>query len=300
MTWICRKGFAQGRAGNAPYRREAGTAGSEDKAPGFPLAEKSAAKGPLDSNGVSCTNFPSDLAGNLTAFMAADLERNASPARPPVERTRRTVAARRKSAELEVEILPRQMPQAPFWLDGHFHNIGRQTPKRADMPIRKRDFGSFLRLDVQIGQDAGLAGMNHAGDGCLSQDGRTANNLGRQEPQTPDRQSWEILTPLTRAASRSTSPAFAWKVWPFTATVQVFAITLPPTQGASRDRCARSRLIERRDPHQSSGFDRNIELAARIEAALDFESPATTGRTSGPDNIGGPLALFGASGERWE
>ena len=44
-------------------------------------------------------------------------------------------------------------------------------------------------------------------------------------------------------------------------------------------------MIERRDPHQSPGFDSNVERTAGIEAALHLERPASAGPASGADDV---------------
>ena len=116
---------------------------------------------------MSCSNPAAKLARDRASLHMANLKRDVPPFRAPIERARRTIASRWKPFEFELAVLPRQIVQTPLGPDCHFRDIRRQLAKANDLRIRMGNFGDLLGLDVNVGKDARLARMDHAGRSCL-------------------------------------------------------------------------------------------------------------------------------------
>ncbi len=144
-----------------PHRGEAGTAGDENDAACMALPEKGAAIRSRQLDAVPGADFLAERRGYQPVRNLSDVKVQHVIVGGAFQRKSRAVGPRRKALKLQLAILAGKIIERLRQFDVDAHHVGRELDGLRHFRRQRHRFGSGLDRNLEIGNDPGLAGMDH-------------------------------------------------------------------------------------------------------------------------------------------
>ena len=144
-----------------PHRGETSAAGDEHDAPRMALPEKGTAVRSRQLDAVPGADFVAERRGYLPVRNLSDVKVQQVIVRSAFQRKGRAVGPCRESLKLQLAILAGKVVERLRQFDVDAHHVGRELNGLRHFRRQRDRLGSGLNCNIEIGDDSGLAGMDH-------------------------------------------------------------------------------------------------------------------------------------------